>query len=75
MTEKPLAHSVHLAVDAQRCHSFGLCVALLPHVFVVPPGSPTVILLKTSVDERDRADLEEVVRQCPTQAISIVEGP
>ncbi|QYN33524.1 ferredoxin [Pseudonocardia sp. DSM 110487] len=61
--------TVHL--DTARCSSYGVCVSILPDVFDTPPGSPTVVLVRESVDGDERDDLEEAVRACPAQAISI----
>jgi ferredoxin len=61
--------TVHL--DTTRCKSYGVCVSVLPDVFDTPPGAPTAVLLRENVDADEREDLEEAVRACPAQAISI----
>ncbi|MFJ9381307.1 ferredoxin [Streptomyces sp. NPDC101455] len=70
MTAKPTVH-----LDTTRCKAYGLCVNLLPEVFDTPPGSPVAVLLRDTVDADERADLEEAVRNCPAQALSIGEQP
>lgn len=58
-----------------RCKAYGVCVSVLPEVFDIRPGSPTAVLLRDAADAEERADLEEAVRNCPAQALSIGEQP
>ncbi len=58
-------------LNQQRCHGYGLCVTIHPEVFLVPPGSPVAILIRDVVGDDDREDVEEAIRVCPAQAISL----
>ncbi|MDN5796414.1 MAG: ferredoxin [Intrasporangium sp.] len=64
-----------VTVDPTRCQAYGLCVGLSPDVFDIPPGSPVAVVRRDIVDGDDLADVEEAVRNCPAQAISITEVP
>lgn len=64
--------SSRVAVDTTRCQGYGLCVGIHPEIFDVPAGSAVAVLLRDVLDEDDLADVEEAVRACPAQAISIV---
>ncbi|GAA0995939.1 hypothetical protein GCM10009555_090960 [Acrocarpospora macrocephala] len=60
-----------IVVDATRCQAYGLCVAVHPDVFDVPAGSPIAVVLRDVVDADDVADVEQAVRVCPAQALSL----
>ncbi|WP_432841941.1 ferredoxin [Dactylosporangium sp. CA-092794] len=62
---------VRVAVDASRCQAYGLCVAVHPDVFDVPAGSPTAVVLRDVVGAGDLDDVEQAVRACPAQALSL----
>ncbi len=59
-------------VDPNRCRAYGLCVGLHPEVFAIPPGSPVVVVQKRELDDDDIEDVEEAIRACPSQALSLV---
>lgn len=59
-------------VDTTRCQAYGLCVAIHPEVFDVPPGSPVAVVLRDVLDQDDLADVQEAARSCPAQAIRIL---
>ena len=63
---------MRVVVDLERCQSNAVCMDVAPEVFEV--GDDNVLSL---LDERPPEDLrpklEEAVRRCPTQAISIAE--
>lgn len=60
-----------VVIDGPACQAYGLCVTLHPEVFDVPPGSPVAILLREVVGDDDMEDVEEAVRACPAQAITL----
>lgn len=61
-----------IKVDMGKCSGLGLCEAEAPdHFEIGDDGQLTV--LSFDVSERDRAEVEEAVRACPTQAIAIEE--
>jgi ferredoxin len=62
---------VTVAVEAGKCRGYGLCVALQPDVFEMPAGASTVVLLRDTVAGDDLDDVEEAVRACPAQAITL----
>jgi ferredoxin len=64
--------SVKVVVDFDRCASNAVCMSILPEVFEVRDDGFLYVLNENPPDSmRDR--LEESVRSCPTQAISIAE--
>lgn len=60
-----------VALDQARCHGYGLCVAIHPDVFLIPPDSPVAIVTRDIADEDDLEDVQEAIRACPSQAISL----
>lgn len=67
-----MAVTIHL--DTSRCVAYGVCVAMAPESFDLPDGSPIARLLRHECPDGDRDELEDVARNCPAGAISIVEG-
>jgi ferredoxin len=61
---------VRIVVDYDRCESNGVCMGILPEVFEVRDDNFLYVLDETP-PEALRAKVEEAVRSCPTQAISI----
>ena len=57
-------------VDYDLCQSNAVCMGLMPDVFEVRDDG-FLYVLKDEVPDEQRAKLEEAVRACPTQAISI----
>lgn len=60
-------------LDQGKCRAYGLCVTAHPEVFALPPGSPVAVVIRDVVDADDLDDVQEAVRACPAQAISLVE--
>jgi ferredoxin len=63
---------VRVVVDFDRCMSNALCMEAAPEVFEVRDDNFLYVLNETPGEEL-RAKVELAVRNCPTQAISIVE--
>ena len=61
-----------IVVDRDLCESNGLCVDACPRVFRLDHDDRLVILIDVP-DESLRAEVEQAVRVCPRQALSIEE--
>jgi len=62
-----------VVVDFDRCESNAVCMGIAPEVFEVRDDNFLYVLQENPPDElRDK--VEESVRQCPRQAISIDAG-
>ena len=62
-----------VVVDFDLCESNAFCMGFAPEVFEVRDDNYLYVLQEQPPDElRDRVD--QAVRNCPKQAISIVEG-
>lgn len=62
---------LQVVVDGTRCKAYGLCVSIHPEVFDLPKGATVAHVLRDVIDEDDRRDVEEAIRACPAQAISL----
>lgn len=63
---------MRVVVDFQSCESNALCVAAVPEVFKLDDDDNLVLLVEDAPDEL-RQRLQQAVRSCPKQAISLVE--
>jgi ferredoxin len=63
-----------VVVDFDLCESNALCVVAAPEVFEVRDDDFLYILDETPPDAI-REKVEEAVRRCPKQAISVVDEP
>ncbi len=61
-----------VVVDFDRCASNAVCMSILPEIFEVRDDGYLYVLDEHPPDSM-REQLEEAVRSCPTQAISIAE--
>jgi ferredoxin len=65
---------MRVKVDHDLCESNGVCARLVPEVFEV--GEDDRLHLKLERPPQAlRARVEQAVRRCPKQALSIVEAP
>ena len=62
-----------VVVDFDRCQSNAVCMGIAPDIFEVRDDG-FLYILQENPPESARAKVEEAVRSCPTQAISIEEG-
>lgn len=63
---------MRVVVDYDLCESNAVCMGILPDVFEVRDDDFLYVLNETPPeDQRDK--LEEAVRRCPKQAISIAD--
>ena len=63
---------MRVVVDFDLCESNALCMQAAPEVFEVRDDDFLYILDETPAEEL-RPKMEEAVRRCPKQAISIAE--
>jgi ferredoxin len=59
-------------VDWGLCESNGVCMGIIPEVFRLEDDD-TLTVLQEDVPPENEEQVREAVRQCPRQAISIVE--
>lgn len=62
-----------VVVDFDLCESNAVCMGVAPEVFEVRDDNFLYILQENPPDEL-RGKVEDAVRQCPRQAISIADG-
>ena len=63
---------MRVVVDYDLCESNAVCMGIAPHIFEVRDDD-NLYILQEHPAESDRAKVEEAVRMCPKQAISIAE--
>lgn len=63
---------MRVVVDREACESNAMCMGFAPEIFDVRYDG-TLEVLDEHPPEALRASVEEAVRNCPTQAISIEE--
>ena len=61
-----------VVVDFDKCESNALCMGVAPEVFEVRDDD-FLYVLQDNPPEELRAKVEEAVRRCPKQAISLEE--
>jgi ferredoxin len=61
---------MRVVVDFDKCESNAVCMGIAPDIFEVRDDNFLYVLQEEPPADR-RPDVEEAVRQCPTQAISI----
>ena len=59
-----------IVVDYDLCESNAVCMGIAPDVFEVRDDD-NLYILNENPDESRRPEMEEAVRRCPKQAISI----
>ena len=60
-------------LDLDTCQGYANCVMVAPEVFDIDEEKGTAVLLQETPDDSQLAAVEEAVRQCPTEALSIEE--
>jgi ferredoxin len=63
---------MRVIVDRDLCESNGVCEALVPEVFQIN-NDDELDILQEHPDESLRAKVQDAVRSCPKQALSIEE--
>jgi ferredoxin len=61
-----------IEVDWGLCESNGVCMGIIPEVFRLEDDD-TLTVLQEDVTPENEEQVREAVRQCPRQAISIIE--
>jgi ferredoxin len=61
-----------IEVDWGLCESNGVCMGIIPEVFRLEDDD-TLTVLQDDVTPENEAQVRDAVRQCPRQAISIVD--
>ena len=61
-----------IVVDFDKCDSNGICCGVAPDLFELDDQN-FLVIKHEEPGEDQRASLEEAVRGCPTEAISIEE--
>ncbi len=64
---------MRVVVDMNLCEANGLCMGIAPEIFELDDDDELTVL-EERPDESQRTLVEEAVRQCPKQAISIEES-
>lgn len=63
---------MRIKADLDLCQGHAMCALEAPGVFTVPKRGK-VEILDPSPPDRLRTDVANAVRECPTQAISIID--
>lgn len=63
--------SYRVVLDLDRCQGYANCVVAAPDIFDIDETAGTAILLQETPDEALLPGIEDAVRQCPTEAISL----
>jgi len=63
---------IKIEVDLDLCQGHAMCELEAPDYFTVPKRGKVEILKHTAPQE-DRAEVEQAVWACPTQALSITD--
>lgn len=71
-TFRPRGALVKIVVDFDRCQSNALCMSAAPEIFEVRDDGYLYVLNEEPGDDQ-RSAVEEAVRLCPTQAISLID--
>lgn len=58
-------------LDLDTCQGYANCVMVAPEVFDINEETGVAVLLQETPDDSQLAAVEEAVRQCPTESISI----
>jgi ferredoxin len=64
---------MRVLVDRDMCESNGICEEIAPEVFHISDEDDLLELLQERPADDLRAKVEEAVRKCPKQALSIEE--
>jgi ferredoxin len=63
--------SFRVVLDLDTCQGYANCVMVAPEVFDINEETGVAVLLQEHPDDSQLAAVEEAVRQCPTEALSI----
>ena len=63
--------SFRVVLDLDTCQGYANCVMVAPEVFDLNEQTGVAVLLQEQPDDSQLAAVEEAVRQCPSEAISV----
>ena len=64
---------MRITVDGGKCCGYGNCVLIAPKLFDLRSSDNLAYALNETPGEDERADLEQAIAECPTEAISVVQ--
>ncbi|MBF8184317.1 ferredoxin [Nonomuraea sp. K274] len=62
---------MRVILDTQNCQAYGNCMLTAPDVFDLDEEAGTAIILRERPPAELRAAVEEAVRSCPVQALTL----
>jgi ferredoxin len=62
---------VRIKLDVNNCQAYANCMMTAPRVFDLDEDAGVAIILQEKPPEELRAAVEEAVRSCPVQALSL----
>jgi len=64
---------VNVAIDITKCQSYGNCLMSAPEVFDLDDDAGHAVILQERPPEDLRPAVEEAVRSCPVEALTLHE--
>jgi ferredoxin len=64
---------MRISLDATKCQAYGNCMVTAPDVFDIGDDDAVVTVLVERPAEERRAAVQEAVRSCPVEALSVHE--
>ncbi len=61
-----------ITADSAACQGYGNCITNASDVFDIDDDG-VVVVLKNTVNEADRARVEEAARSCPVDALTVAD--
>jgi ferredoxin len=65
---------VRVSADTSKCQAYGNCLLAAPDVFDLNDDNALVEILQEHPPEEMRPAVEEAVRSCPVEALTLHEG-
>lgn len=62
---------MHVILDTQNCQAYANCLLTAPDVFDLDEDRGIAIIKEENPPEKLRAVVEEAVRSCPVQALTL----
>lgn len=64
---------IQVQANLRICEGFANCLVAAPDLFDLDDDDK-VVILETSMDDSERARVEEAIRSCPVAALSIADA-
>lgn len=64
---------MHVTLDETKCQAYGNCMITAPDVFDLGDDDAVVTILQEQPAEARRPDVQEAVRSCPVEALTLSE--